>query len=72
MAGDRHSDIAGGKACGLFAVGVTWGYGSRAELVTAGADALIDRPGALLEPSAAIPHEQSRRLSVVRLTVVEP
>jgi len=49
MVGDRHSDIAGGQTCGLFTVGVTWGYGSRAELVTAGADTLVDRPGALLD-----------------------
>ena len=49
MVGDRHSDIAGGQACGLFSVGVTWGYGSRTELVTAGADTLVDRPGALLD-----------------------
>jgi len=49
MVGDRHSDIAGGQACGLFTVGVTWGYGSRAELVTAGADTLVDRPTALLD-----------------------
>ena len=49
MVGDRHSDIAGGQACGLFSVGVTWGYGSRAELVEAGADTLVDRPGALLD-----------------------
>jgi phosphoglycolate phosphatase len=49
MVGDRHSDIAGGQACGLFSVGVTWGYGSRSELASAGADLLIDRPGELLD-----------------------
>ncbi len=49
MVGDRHSDIAGGQECGLFSVGVTWGYGQRAELVEAGADVLIDRPEELLE-----------------------
>jgi len=49
MVGDRHSDIAGAQACGLVSVGVTWGYGSRAELVEAGADTLVDRPGALLD-----------------------
>ena len=37
MVGDRHSDIAGGRACGVRTVGVTWGYGSRAELTTADA-----------------------------------
>ena len=49
MVGDRHSDIAGGQTCALFSIGVTWGYGSRAELVEAGADTLVDRPGALLD-----------------------
>jgi phosphoglycolate phosphatase len=44
MVGDRHSDIAGGRACGVRTVGVTWGYGSRAELTTADPDALIEHP----------------------------
>lgn len=47
MVGDRHSDIAGGQACGLRTVGVTWGYGSVDELRTAGADLLVDRPADL-------------------------
>lgn len=49
MIGDRHSDITGGQACRLFSVGVTWGYGPRAELVEAGADLLIDSPEELLD-----------------------
>lgn len=44
MVGDRHSDIAGGRACGVRTVGVTWGYGSRAELAAADPDALIEHP----------------------------
>lgn len=48
MVGDRHSDISGGQACGVRTVGVTWGYGSRTELVEAAPDALIDHPGELL------------------------
>jgi phosphoglycolate phosphatase len=44
MIGDRAHDIAGGKANQLQTVGVLWGYGSRDELLAAGADMLIDRP----------------------------
>lgn len=40
MVGDRRYDILGAKACGLAAVGVLYGYGSRAELEKAGADYL--------------------------------
>jgi phosphoglycolate phosphatase len=41
MIGDRRHDVEGAHAHGLGAVGVLWGYGSRAELETAGADALV-------------------------------
>lgn len=49
MVGDRHSDIAGGQACGVRTVAVSWGYGSRAELTAAAPDELIDHPRQLLE-----------------------
>lgn len=49
MVGDRHFDVRGARANGLYAVGVTWGAGSVAELVAAGADAIVDRPADLLE-----------------------
>jgi phosphoglycolate phosphatase len=48
MVGDRHSDVTAGVDCGVLAVGVTWGYGSRAELEATGAR-LIDQPAALLD-----------------------
>ena len=48
MVGDRHSDIVAARACGVFAVGVTWGYGPIDELRDAGADALVDSPAELL------------------------
>ena len=38
MVGDRRFDISGGRALGLWTVGVLYGYGDRAELETAGAD----------------------------------
>ncbi|WP_437588300.1 HAD hydrolase-like protein [Sorangium sp. So ce1000] len=42
MIGDREHDILGAKVHGLVAIGVTWGYGSRAELEAAGADRIVD------------------------------
>lgn len=48
MVGDRKHDIEGGKANGLFTVGVTYGFGSRDELEKAGADIIIDKPCELL------------------------
>jgi phosphoglycolate phosphatase-like HAD superfamily hydrolase len=47
MVGDRHHDVAAGRACGTFTVGVTWGAGDRAELTAAGADRVVDTPGQL-------------------------
>ena len=48
MVGDRHSDIVAARECGVFAVGVTWGYGPVEELRDAGADALVHSPTELL------------------------
>lgn len=44
MIGDRSYDMVGAKAHGVFAVGALWGYGSREELLAAGASALCDAP----------------------------
>jgi phosphoglycolate phosphatase len=44
MIGDRRFDVEGAHANGIPCVGVTWGIGSREELQTAGADAIIDDP----------------------------
>ncbi|MGJ4888288.1 HAD hydrolase-like protein [Bradyrhizobium sp. HKCCYLRH3099] len=44
MIGDRRHDIAGAHAVGLRSLGVLWGYGSRDELETAGADRLVESP----------------------------
>lgn len=41
VVGDRRHDVEGAHANGLPAIGVLWGYGSRAELEAAGADALV-------------------------------
>ena len=42
MIGDREHDIIGAKETGIACIGVTWGYGTRQELETAGADSIVD------------------------------
>ncbi len=42
MVGDRHFDINGAKAFGIDAAGVTFGYGSLAELKDAGAKYIVN------------------------------
>jgi len=44
MIGDRDQDIDGAKANGLQSAGVLWGYGSREELMGAGADYIVSAP----------------------------
>ncbi len=48
MVGDRHYDIRGAQQNGVKAIGVLWGYGSQAELESAGAIALCEHPQDLL------------------------
>jgi phosphoglycolate phosphatase len=40
MVGDRHFDLDGAAHHGLPGIGVLWGFGDRAELSAAGAEAL--------------------------------
>jgi phosphoglycolate phosphatase len=47
MIGDRAFDVSAARDNGVRSIGVLWGYGSRAELVEAGADALCETPAAL-------------------------
>lgn len=42
MVGDTRGDVEAGRGAGLYTIGVTWGYGSRAELE--GADEIHDAP----------------------------
>lgn len=42
MIGDRKYDVEGARAFGMPSVAVTYGYGSREELETAGADRIVD------------------------------
>jgi phosphoglycolate phosphatase len=60
MIGDRKHDMIGARANGLAAIGVTWGYGSRAELAAAGADAIIDTMPELITALDAMHGEQGR------------
>ncbi|MBD2748229.1 HAD hydrolase-like protein [Microvirga sp. BT688] len=50
MIGDRKHDVIGAKANELSSIGVTWGYGSRQELLDAGVSCLVDAPKDLVEP----------------------
>jgi phosphoglycolate phosphatase len=54
MIGDRKFDVAGALEVGIVPIGVLWGYGSREELSTAGARALIETPA---EITAAVEAE---------------
>ena len=48
MVGDRDQDIDGAKANSLHCAGVLWGYGSKDELMNAGADYLLAAPSDLI------------------------
>ena len=47
MIGDRHFDIEGARSNGVRGIGVSWGFGSREELIAAGAQAIAERPADL-------------------------
>lgn len=44
MVGDRHFDILGAKELNIHSMGVLYGYGTREELESAGADIIIRTP----------------------------
>jgi phosphoglycolate phosphatase len=47
MVGDRYHDVVGALNNGFLAIGVTWGYGTEDELLSAGAHRLAGAPGQL-------------------------
>ncbi|MBD5584022.1 MAG: HAD family hydrolase [Clostridia bacterium] len=49
MVGDRKHDVLGAKNNGLPCIGVTYGYGTKQELTSAGADYLADCPQDILQ-----------------------
>ncbi|MBJ6126632.1 HAD family hydrolase [Microvirga splendida] len=61
MIGDRKHDAIGAKANGLTSIGVTWGYGSRQELIEAGVACLVDAPQDLAEPILTLTQTTPRR-----------
>lgn len=48
MIGDTSYDMIMAKAAGCAAIGVSWGYHNRAELIEAGADLVADHPSGLV------------------------
>lgn len=54
MVGDRRYDSSGAHANRVRALGVLWGYGSRDELETAGADDLVGDPQDLAAAALAL------------------
>lgn len=61
MVGDRLHDMHAGKKCHCFCVGVLWGYGSKAELLEAGADKICQSPGDLEKIINQIHHKSFLR-----------
>lgn len=47
IVGDRNYDVLGAKEAGISSIGVTYGYGSRAELEEAWPDCIVDSPAEL-------------------------
>jgi phosphoglycolate phosphatase len=47
MVGDREHDMVGARRCGVRAIGVTYGYGSEADLRAHGAALIAHAPGAI-------------------------
>lgn len=48
MVGDRKHDVIGAKTNGLSSIGVLYGYGSKEELLEAGADHIANSPADIL------------------------
>jgi phosphoglycolate phosphatase len=59
MVGDRHIDISAAAHNEIGALGVTWGYGSRDELITAGAAGLCVSPGDLARTALELLQQRS-------------
>jgi phosphoglycolate phosphatase len=49
MVGDRSYDMHAGRAHRLLTIGVTYGYGTEAELTEAGAEVLCDSPASVVD-----------------------
>lgn len=49
MVGDTNYDVIGANQVGLPCIGVSWGYGSTADMEEAGAEIIVDSPEMLLD-----------------------
>ena len=49
LIGDTKYDVEGAKKCGIPCIGVRWGYAAEGELETAGAAAIIETPGEVMQ-----------------------
>ena len=47
MVGDRWHDMAGARDCGVYALGVSYGYGTEEELRNHGAAVIADSPSSI-------------------------
>ena len=45
VVGDKFYDVDGARANGIKSIGVTWGYGSKFELIECSADFIAEKPG---------------------------
>ena len=54
MIGDTSYDMMMAKAAGVAAIGVTWGYHGREELLAAGADSIAEQPADILAYARAL------------------
>ncbi|NHZ70699.1 MAG: HAD hydrolase-like protein [Proteobacteria bacterium] len=60
MIGDRRHDIEAGAAHGARTIGVTWGFGTRHELISAGADLIVDDPAAITALPRSLLHRRQK------------
>lgn len=60
MVGDRDHDVEGATANGIPCIGVTWGFGSTAELVAAGAATVVHSPPDVVPALATTYREHPR------------
>ena len=63
MIGDRSHDVLAAKANDIFSIGALWGYGSREELVSAGADFLCAEPASI--PDAVFSMDMRRKSDAI-------
>ena len=64
MIGDREHDVVAAARNGMRTIGVTWGYGSRDELVTAGAAVLCAAPPDLAQVAGQLFQQRAEALTV--------